>query len=1051
MSTGTDPIIDDDEPINVGDSDVGGASVVDLDLNALGEVSNPLIFLEGESLPRVPSTTVASPPLNSPPISCTDTDGGRNYRVKGDVRGNTETGGWGVFTDSCRTERTLLEFYCQADGRTRGLEEVSCQANEKCQNGACVPATGGTTVGSCTDSDGGRNLAVQGTTQGNNVLGPQQGTDSCVGFRSIMEYYCKANGEFESELASCPIGQKCENGACVFYQNTNITCTDGDNGKIYDKRASTEGYDDAGVWQSKEDDCVYNQNKVTEWYCENGKIKSENHDCGVGKQCIYGACVSAQISCTDSDGGRNIYQKGTLRQTDASGRQTTKVDACDGQRFVTEYYCTLTQGYESGRYYCGSTSVCVDGECRPENAPNQPNQACTDSDGGKNPNQKGQTRGQNSSGYYSSWDDSCASQTSVSEYYCASNGKVASELMACGSGRACQNGVCVATPPGTRSPVGVSSYRRDPVDSLPADFSRVRNRTAPPPGRVISVSERRIGDALGAYTQTINRLRDKTQRSGAGALASVLFVLPNHSEVLQNLQSYLPPERRVGARQALDTLRAWEGELRAADAPLRRVATNAAANNGLCSNGLSANGLCLNGLQVNVQCPQGVSLHGACLESERPINFNRIDWRKVDWRLADGTRRLSDPIQKTRFSFGGFLYAESNLFTENTRNDRFIYGNMTAGGRVETASGTSTFSFSLILPNGREQQVTGGGLVRSIANGTRFPQAVTVGGRTCDLDIIGPRAVSDQYIRGSTILSGQPILHCQASDFVSVTSRPAPVKIDINRDGRIDVRDADMLTQILGTIPQAPLARCDINGDGQIDEHDRERMAELLSQMRDISSDGKIDEKDMIAIEGIMKSASSCLLRSDPLTKTVEINGIRYSIMVTAEGGVQLQELRGTEPPSTATSPTGAPATTTGLRSPSLSPVPPGTRPGIRIIGEGQPPLPPVVPPITPPVPPPKPAVGQDLPPVPPPTPSTGQLVCPANQYYDARGIFGCNQTQCPFGCDYNSITRCPSRCLTETGCELHVTESACVAQFDCQWTAGSGGGSCAQKPYEGE
>lgn len=1210
MTTSTD----DEDPINVGDSDVGGAgSLVTLDLESLGEVSTPLIILENDGLEFIDSDAPASPntPIgagasstaavggettanNTPPTSCTDTDGGRDYHVRGDVRGNTETGGWGVFTDSCRTDRTLLEFYCQADGKTRGFEEVSCQATEKCQNGACVKATGGTTIGSCTDSDGGRNLTVQGTTQGSNVLGPQQGTDQCVGFRGITEYYCKANGEFESELTSCPIGQKCENGACVFYQNTNLTCLDKDNGKIYDQRAKTEGYDDAGVWQDKEDECVYGQNKVTEWYCDNGKIKSETHDCGTGKQCIYGACVSAQIRCTDSDGGRNIYQKGTLEHADASGNRTTKVDVCDGQRFVTEYYCTLTENYESGRYYCGPTSVCTDGECRPESAPNQPNPACTDSDGGKNANQKGQTRGKSSTGYYSTWEDSCASQNSVTEYYCARNGQVDSEFINCGSGKTCQDGVCVSTT-AARPSVRVSSYQYQLPDGLSVDFTR------PPKTRtqrsdfflddqyirgIRAEREQLIEETLMVYGQTVRRMIAEAKKSEATTLTEALSVFLAHVEIVENIWPYLPPERQSAVISSLAAIRAVEGELRTeenpfvseetrtkvlgvvADAQLRRVVAKTAVQNGLCANGMVANGVCLSGIRLNASCTAGASFNGVCLSSQQSVKFQTIDWREVSWTPAIGNIYVSDNVLHeslekdkegsgniqfgdstfgTTFRFGGFMFAEHSFLANNVNSNAFIYGNMTAGGQGSMASSTvkgplngimngamngvlngtmngimngvmngvmngsmngimngtlngtlngapqngtingtlngvlngtingtlngtlngtfngtvngtmngtlngtfygiirryppgltqtvpcplarlgedgcdddmvtgtpkrkgpppkvpvtdttnkktyfidgnillhypSTFSFSLILTNGQEQRITGGGRAIPTENGILYAHALTVGGRNCDVEIRELRSVADQYIRGNTILQGRPILRCEARDFSVVTDEevkkeiedyrerleeytavalampektignnggyaarlenhaktfapvleflqtsdtapgildtgraiaaalvptlteppsrnttlPSPLaSVDINRDGEINERDVSTITNIVRALPSSSIARCDINSDGLIDERDRERLGQMMQQLQDISGDVQINGQDQIMISGIMSTVGSCILRSDPVTQTITINGIVYDITVTPDGTVQLHERSGSD------------------------------------------------------------------------------------------------------------------------------------------------------------
>ena len=65
-------------------------------------------------------------------LACTDTDGAKNYGVKGSV-----TAKGTVYADLCEDTTTLDENYCQAG--VRYFETHVCVAGEKCVAGACVP------------------------------------------------------------------------------------------------------------------------------------------------------------------------------------------------------------------------------------------------------------------------------------------------------------------------------------------------------------------------------------------------------------------------------------------------------------------------------------------------------------------------------------------------------------------------------------------------------------------------------------------------------------------------------------------------------------------------------------------------------------------------------------------------------------------------------------------------------------------------------------------------------------------------------------------------
>lgn len=62
----------------------------------------------------------------------------------------------------------------------------------------------------CTDTDGGINIALRGTV----TAGGKSSTDTCVNGVKIREYYCTAKNTSTFTTPYCPSGQSCVNGAC---------------------------------------------------------------------------------------------------------------------------------------------------------------------------------------------------------------------------------------------------------------------------------------------------------------------------------------------------------------------------------------------------------------------------------------------------------------------------------------------------------------------------------------------------------------------------------------------------------------------------------------------------------------------------------------------------------------------------------------------------------------------------------------------------------------------------------------------------------------------
>ncbi len=181
--------------------------------------------------------------------SCTDSDGGERY----DVRGSLSTGGFGG-NDYCDSDTKLNEYFCAANG-DMGARSITCPYG--CSDGRCVSRSGAGSSSSapvvpqcsnglddnndglvdmqdascksssqaiegridrCTDSDGGQNAQVRGEVIGYeapNVV--DRWTDYCgtsgEEAGKLVEYVCQSDNYGKKVLLSCPQG--CQNGACL--------------------------------------------------------------------------------------------------------------------------------------------------------------------------------------------------------------------------------------------------------------------------------------------------------------------------------------------------------------------------------------------------------------------------------------------------------------------------------------------------------------------------------------------------------------------------------------------------------------------------------------------------------------------------------------------------------------------------------------------------------------------------------------------------------------------------------------------------------------------
>ena len=330
-----------------------------------------------------------------------DTDEGENEYEKGTLQ-------WGTcdYEDFCTSTNRVREYYCGGVGGYDYID-ITCPVDFECDDGRCFYA--GT---DCTDSDFGIDRYDKGTT----VSDSSYSIDYCFNSDTVREYYCGTGGDtFHTDL-ECPEDYSCEDGECVYAPTTE--CNDTDGGQdIYVRAALIE---DGTTYT----DYCYDSDTVWEYYCSAGSMQVIRRDCPTDYICTAGECVySPTETCSDTDGGDEIYAKGTVTKG-----TTSNTDSCYDSNTVREHYCSANTPAEH-LVFCPYGYSCSDGACVysvPE---------CTKSDG-SNVYVYGYAD-YNSTNYY----DYCKNSTHVYEYYCGNPPYTVAQY--CGWGHGCSGGVCV--------------------------------------------------------------------------------------------------------------------------------------------------------------------------------------------------------------------------------------------------------------------------------------------------------------------------------------------------------------------------------------------------------------------------------------------------------------------------------------------------------------------------------------------------------------------------------------------------------------------------------
>jgi len=226
---------------------------------------------------------------------CTDSDGGKNYSVKGETK---KTGASDGNVDSCTGNR-LSEFYCNDLGGTSEEFHI-CLC--RCIDGSCIREGDPDCVKElCSDPDG-RDYFKRGFSKGQSK--PDGDYDHCSKWEDsniLYEYYCDA-GELKIESYDCPKDYVCQNGACVVEDSDKCV----DEGDDYYIQHKVVIYKKNGEVYTNADECMSDGRVQEQTCCDSEDYPGSKNFCAKYLACPNGCGDGA---CLDKE---EIKDCGTL-------------------------------------------------------------------------------------------------------------------------------------------------------------------------------------------------------------------------------------------------------------------------------------------------------------------------------------------------------------------------------------------------------------------------------------------------------------------------------------------------------------------------------------------------------------------------------------------------------------------------------------------------------------------------------------------------------------------------------------------------------------------
>lgn len=225
-----------------------------------------------------------------------------------------------------------------------------------------------TAAPTCIDTDGGEDLFVRGTLSVYTLTyGNQTVVESCTDTRTMDELVCLTGDPtyaYTHKKTVCDNG--CKDGACL----KSRTCSETDRGNNKMLKGTNTIYNGDGTVYTTGSDYCYDKNTVAEFTCSGAQWGITYEGCGDGYTCDLGACKEVVVetpkpTCRDTDGGDDVFTKGSLSvYTPAYGNQTV-VEACSDRSTMDELVCLTddpTYAYTHKRTAC--ENGCQDGACQ---------------------------------------------------------------------------------------------------------------------------------------------------------------------------------------------------------------------------------------------------------------------------------------------------------------------------------------------------------------------------------------------------------------------------------------------------------------------------------------------------------------------------------------------------------------------------------------------------------------------------------------------------------------------------------------------------------------
>lgn len=354
---------------------------------------------------------------------CNDTDGGRDYYVKGHFVGTNRWGDRIDVYDECTDQDVLVENFCKNNYLKRAAYDCSTEG-KTCFQGICTSHQG---VFSCEDDEPEKEWGRKGRVSFI-VSGVQQyAEDDCSVAADtpnlLYEWYCVGDTAVFDEVRCDSYGKFCRAGTCV-------ACTDTDNGQNYDVKGTV-----IGASGTQEDACV-GGTTLQEGYCDASGQAQVVVDCAP-RICSDGRCVDNP--CQDDEPQKVMSIRGIVRYNGE-----VREDGCSvadaTPNLLYEWYCDGTIARVDEIHCDTYGKICIFGKCL-DNSEIR----CVDSDPDNDPSIKGtvtiagDTR-----------EDFCANQDEMGQVGCGRNNQLTWDSFVCSQeGTFCIDGVCQSCPEGT--------------------------------------------------------------------------------------------------------------------------------------------------------------------------------------------------------------------------------------------------------------------------------------------------------------------------------------------------------------------------------------------------------------------------------------------------------------------------------------------------------------------------------------------------------------------------------------------------------------------------